>query len=75
VVDPPVVTLPGVLGYPTASGTATGGEVETGDTGPAADQSDVYAVFNVETDPVYAEAEVELSFEPTGEPLSGSREL
>jgi hypothetical protein len=58
---PPVVTPTGVFGYPTTSGTVTGGEVETGDSGPITDQSDVYAVFYVETDPVYAEQTVEIS--------------
>jgi hypothetical protein len=62
VASPPVVTPPGVYGYPTTSGTVTGGEVETGDTGPVADQSDVYAVFDVETDPVYAEQPVEIGW-------------
>jgi hypothetical protein len=59
--EAPVVTTSGLFGYPTTSGTVTGGEVETGDTGPAIDQSDVYAVFYVETDPVYAEQQVEIS--------------
>jgi hypothetical protein len=58
---PPVVTTPGVFAYPTTSGTVTGGEVETGDAGPVLDQSDVVAVFEVETDPVYAEQTVEIS--------------
>jgi hypothetical protein len=58
---PPVVTTPGVFGFPTSSGSVAGGEVETGDTGPAADQSDVFAVFDVEADPVYAEQPVEIS--------------
>jgi hypothetical protein len=60
VASPPVVTPSGVFGYPTTSGTVTTGEVETGDT-PASGDSDVYAVFYVETDPVYAEQAVELS--------------
>jgi|SRR5580658_6287171 hypothetical protein len=59
-VSPPIVTTPGVYGYPTTSGTVTAGEVETGDTAASGD-SDVYAVFYVETDPVYAEQEVEFS--------------
>jgi hypothetical protein len=59
-VEPPVVTIPGVTGYPATSGTVAGGEVETGDTG-ASGNSDVYAVFYVETDPVYAEQPVEIS--------------
>jgi hypothetical protein len=62
VADPPVVTTPGVFGSPTTSGIVTAGEVATGDTGPAVDQSDVYAVFNVETDPVYAGQPVEISW-------------
>jgi hypothetical protein len=56
---PPVVTTAGVAGYPTSSGTVTTGEVETGDTG-ASGESDVYAVFYVETDPVYAEQTAEI---------------
>jgi hypothetical protein len=60
VASPPVVTAPGVFGYPQTSGTVTTGEVETGDTA-ASGESDVYAVFYVETDPVYAEQTVELS--------------
>jgi len=59
--EPPVVTAPGVFGSPTTSGIVTGGEVETGDTGPAFAQSDIYAVFYVETNPVYAEQTVEIS--------------
>lgn len=57
---PPVVTPLGVTGYPTTSGTITTGEVETGDT-PASGDSKVYAVFYVESDPVYAEQKVEIS--------------
>jgi len=60
VARPPVVTPPGVTGYPTTSGTVTTGEVETGDTKASGD-SDVYAVFYVETNPVYAEQKVEIS--------------
>jgi hypothetical protein len=60
VASPPVVTPSGVFGYPQTSGTVTTGEVETGDT-VASGESDVYAVFYVETDPVYAEQSVELS--------------
>jgi hypothetical protein len=63
IASPPVVTPPGVFGYPTTSGTVAGGEVETGDTGSAADQSDVYAVFNVETDPVYGDQPVEINWD------------
>jgi hypothetical protein len=55
---PPAVTTSGVSGFPTTSGTVTGGEVETGDSGAAA--SAVYAIFYVETDPVYAEQTVEV---------------
>jgi len=55
---PPVTTTPGVVGFPND-------EVETGDTtavvgnGPSGN-SDVYAVFYVEDNPVYAEATVEI---------------
>jgi len=58
---PPVVTTPGVTGFPTTSGTVSGGEVETGDTSFPGDGSYVYGVFYVETDPVYAEQTVEIS--------------
>jgi hypothetical protein len=57
---PPVVSPTGVTGYPTTSGTVTTGEVETGDTKASGD-SDVYAVFYVETSPVYAEQQVEIT--------------
>jgi hypothetical protein len=57
-VGPPVVTAAGVTGYPATSGTIAG-EVATGDTAPSGD-SDVYGVFLVETDPVYAEQPVEI---------------
>jgi len=57
---PPVVTASGVFGYPATSGTAINGEVETGDTAASGD-SDVYGVFYVETDPVYAEQTVEIT--------------
>jgi hypothetical protein len=74
-VSPPLVTTTGVFGYPTSSGTVTGGEVETGDNvGPQPVEcgeggclpppdglSDVYAVFYVETNPVYAEQTVEIT--------------
>jgi hypothetical protein len=60
VASPPSVTPSGVFGYPQTSGTVTTGEVETGDTAASGD-SDVYAVFYVETDPVYAEQTVDLS--------------
>jgi hypothetical protein len=45
-VGPPNVTAPGITGFPAD-------EVETGNTVPSG-TSDVYAVFYVETDPVYA---------------------
>jgi hypothetical protein len=60
VADPPVVTPSGVFGFPTTSGTVTTGEVETGDT-TSSGNSDVYAVFTIETDPVYAEQTAEIS--------------
>jgi hypothetical protein len=58
VASPPVPTTAGVTGYPNP-------EVETGDTtggphGPSG-LSDVYAVFYVEDNPVYAEQPVEIS--------------
>jgi len=58
VANPPVPTAAGVTGYPNP-------EVETGDTnggpnGPSGN-SDVYAVFYVEDNPVYAESQVEIS--------------
>jgi hypothetical protein len=56
-VAPPMVTPVGVAGYPRIAGGA--GEVETGDTLKSGD-SNVYAVFYVETDPVYAEQSVEI---------------
>ena len=59
VAQPPVVTPTGVTGYPTTSGSVTKGEVETGDTNASGD-SDVYAVFYVETSPFYAEQTVEI---------------
>jgi hypothetical protein len=49
----PVVTPEGLTGYPN-------NEVETGDTGSSGD-SDVIAVFYVETNPVYAEQNVHIS--------------
>ena len=65
---PPVVTPTGLTGYPQTSGTVTGGEVETGengsipgDFGSETGGSYVFAVFYVETDPVYAEQTVEIS--------------
>jgi hypothetical protein len=60
-IAPPVVTTPGLYGYPTTSGTVTGGEVEIGDVGDPTFDSSVLSVFNVETDPVYAEQPVEIS--------------
>jgi hypothetical protein len=54
VANPPVVTAPGLTGYPN-------NEVETGDTSGLSGDSDVYAVFYVEDSPVYAEQEVEIS--------------
>ncbi len=53
VATPPSVTKPGVFGFPP-------NEVETGDT-PASGTSDVYSVFYVETDPVYAETTVQIT--------------
>jgi hypothetical protein len=53
VVSPPVVTTEGLSAFPAT-------EVETGDT-PASGESDVYTVFYVETNPVYAEQPVEIS--------------
>jgi hypothetical protein len=50
---PPNVTKAGVVGYPAD-------EVETGDS-TASGISDVYAVFYVETDPVYAGSTVDIS--------------
>jgi hypothetical protein len=58
--EPPAVTPAGVSSYPTSSGTVPGGEVETGDT-PASGDSNIYAVFYVEADPVYAEQTVTIS--------------
>ena len=52
-VQPPIVTSPGVTAFPS-------NEVETGNT-TASGASDVYAVFYVETDPVYAEQKAEIS--------------
>lgn len=58
--SPPTVTSHGLIGYPTTSGIVSTGEVETGDT-PASGESDVYAVFYVETNPVFAESSVSIS--------------
>jgi hypothetical protein len=52
-VDPPVPTAPGLTAAPPS-------EIETGDTALSGD-SDVYAVFYVEGDPVWAEQEAEIS--------------
>ncbi len=52
-VNPPVMTKAGVTAAPAT-------EVETGDTKASGD-SDVYAVFYVEGDPVWAEQEAEIS--------------
>jgi hypothetical protein len=60
VAQPPAVTTPGVFGSPTTSGVVTSGVVETGDTAASGD-SDLYAVFDVETSPVYAEQNLEIS--------------
>jgi hypothetical protein len=54
---PPAVTPEGLTGYPQTGGIAQ--EVETGDTSTSGD-SNVYAVFYVETNPVYAEQQVEI---------------
>jgi len=57
VANPPAVTTEGVAGFPQTAGVAQ--EVETGDTSTSGD-SDIYAVFYVETSPVYAEQTVEI---------------
>jgi hypothetical protein len=59
---PPNVTPVGITGFPTVTvgGQTVSGEVETGDTSTSGD-SDVYAVFYVEDNPVYAEQLVEIS--------------
>jgi len=54
IANPPVVTAVGLTGYPND-------EVETGDTTGLSGDSDVYAVFYVEDNPVYAEQDVEIS--------------
>ena len=56
-VAPPAVTPVGVTGYPQIAGISQ--EVETGDTSSSGD-SNVYAVFYVEENPVYAEQTVEI---------------
>jgi hypothetical protein len=57
-VEPPAVTPAGVTGYPNP-------EVEVGDTDTVGNNdignSDIFAVFSVETSPVYAEQSVEIS--------------
>jgi len=55
---PPGVTPEGLTGSPQTAGVAQ--EVETGDTSTSGD-SNVYAVFYVETNPVYAEQTVEIA--------------
>jgi hypothetical protein len=52
-VEPPGQTTPGITGYPP-------NEVETGDS-TATGFSDVYSVFDVEADPVYAGSTVQIS--------------
>jgi hypothetical protein len=63
---PPAVTPPGVFGYPAD-------EVETGNS-TTSGESDVYAVFYVETDPVYAEQSAEIEsnelFDRCGGPIA-----
>jgi hypothetical protein len=56
-VSPPVVTAEGLSVHPQYGG--LNAEVETGDTSTSGD-SDIYAVFYVETNPVYAEQTVEI---------------
>ena len=56
--SPPAVTPQGLTGFPQISNIAQ--EVETGDTSSSGD-SNVYAVFYVEDNPVYAEQTVEIS--------------
>jgi len=55
--NPPLPTAEGVTGFPMIAGVSQ--EVETGDTSTSGD-SNVYAVFYVETNPVYAEQLVEI---------------
>jgi hypothetical protein len=54
---PPAVTPVGVTGYPQIAGISQ--EVETGDTSSSG-ESNIYAVFYVEENPVYAEQTVEI---------------
>jgi hypothetical protein len=56
-VSPPVVTPEGLSVFPRTGGLNQ--EVETGDTSTSGD-SNIYAVFYVETNPVYAEQTVEI---------------
>jgi hypothetical protein len=56
-VAPPAVTPFGLSAFPTIAGAQA--EVETGDTATSGD-SDIYAVFYVEENPVYAEQTVEI---------------
>jgi hypothetical protein len=56
-VAPPMVTSEGITVNPRFGGLNQ--ELETGDTSASGD-SDIYAVFYVETDPVYAEQSVEI---------------
>ncbi|MGH9016487.1 MAG: hypothetical protein ACRDY1_01950 [Acidimicrobiales bacterium] len=57
-VEPPQITAPGVTGYPNP-------EVEVGDTNTVGNNdignSDIFAVFEIETNPVYAEQAAEIS--------------
>jgi hypothetical protein len=57
-VSPPVVTPEGLSVFPRTGGLNQ--EVETGDTSTSGD-SNIYAVFYVETNPVYAEQTVEIN--------------
>jgi hypothetical protein len=57
VANPPVVTAEGLTGVPNDE--VETGDTETGINGPSGN-SDVYAVFYVEDNPVYAEQEVEI---------------
>jgi hypothetical protein len=56
ITSPPAVTTEGLTGVPND-------EVETGDTNGRSGNSDVYAVFYVETLPIYAEQQAEISSE------------
>jgi len=61
VLKPPSVTTPGIFAFPTSSGTVSGGEVETGDT-QSSGESSIFAVFQIEADPVYAEQSATIDF-------------